>query len=73
MKAMLACMTKRVKIRLMQDDDTCPGCGIELSEDDAAFFKETGFYECPACLYEGCDKCMPCGRNVLCPDCEGAL
>jgi hypothetical protein len=57
----------------MEDDDTCPGCGIELSEDDAAFFKETGFYECPACLYEGCDKCMPGGRNVLCPDCEGEL
>lgn len=70
---MLACITNHVKIRLMEDDDDrCPGCGIELSEDDAAFFREAGFYECTSCGHEGCDKCMPGGRGVLCPDCEDA-
>lgn len=50
----------RLKKELSKDDDGCPNCG-----------KPTDIiYECPECLREGCDSCMPAGSNTTCPECE---
>lgn len=40
----------------------CPSCGEACKPGD--------IYPCPACEREGCDYCMPAGRNCTCPECE---
>lgn len=53
-----------------QEQTTCPHCGEKLDQEEQKFFRINGFYECPECHREGCDKCMPSGRNCICPECE---
>lgn len=53
-----------------EEGEKCEGCGHvqhQGPEDDCA-----GYYlECPECCRAGCEECMPMGRGVACPECEG--
>jgi hypothetical protein len=40
----------------------CPFCGEECVV--------SGVYRCPACDREGCDYCIPLGKDGPCPECE---
>jgi uncharacterized protein with PIN domain len=58
---------------------TCPYCGrvleLDPKEREVTDYPEDFgdfYYECPECGREGCSECMPCGRGVVCPECEEA-
>lgn len=42
---------------------TCDYCGAEVETDRDRL-------ECWSCLRPGCHRCMPAGRDCLCPQCE---
>ncbi len=46
------------------NDDTCPYCGFEITDDPRDRLT------CPNCYRDGCPDCMPGGVNCMCPECE---
>ena len=48
-------------------DATCGHCDYDASEDEEPYLYHL---ICPICGRDGCDECMPLGRDCECPECE---
>jgi hypothetical protein len=46
----------------------CSYCGARI--DGTAIDDDNEFLECPECGRDGCLKCIPGGKGVICPECE---
>lgn len=51
--------------RILVGAEECSHCGELCSP-----VPDGHVLNCPKCLRNGCDACMPAGRGCLCPECE---
>lgn len=50
------------------EDGKCGYCGHQADMNGEEPFSYR--LQCPECGRDGCDDCMPLGRNCRCPDCD---